>query len=607
MTATGSGGLDPGKNARRGFSSLRVTLSEHLSFLGSSLPVSALPTCEPDMLATLISTVARLLMLASIPAVLAAQGAVQPMSVALTGLMANVASSRPAITPDGRWIVFSSHASTIVPGDTNGFADVFVRDRLTGATEIASVNNSGVAGNADSYAGAISADGRRIIFTSYATNLVAGDTNGYADAFVRDRIAGTTVRISVNGAGQQGLADSQGVNISGDGSTAAFYSAWPFVAGDTNGVEDVFVVTLASGALEVASVSSTGVWGNGSSFSPCMSHDGRIVVFHGLASNLVPGDTNGGRDVFVRDRAMGTTERVSVGPGGVEGNNQSEQTSCSADGRFVAFYSAASNLVGNDTNGAVDVFVHDRQSSATERVSVASSGAEGTGGSLGTIPLPSISADGRYVAFATNLQGLVAGTLVTINVFVRDRVLARTVLASQDSLGASANGASAVQVSYASFLVRERVAIAANPPIVVFNSVATNLRPGDGIGADVFAIDVGLRAASLGPATVGGTIAVGLASPAYPSAFFASTFSPSSAAGLFLPGMQWLPLDLDPLLLISLALGQLDSAGTGGWSVPVPANPALSGLQLSTAALLLDFAGPSLFPAISNAIPFVVQ
>src|SRR5690606_11863360 len=131
------------------------------------------------------------------------------------------------------------------------------------------------------------------------------------------------------------------------------------------------------------------------SLVPSISADGRFVAFQSVATNLVPGDTNGNNDVFVHDRQTGVTQRVSVASDGAQGNGISTTASISADGRFVAFQSAASNLVPGDTNGATDVFVHDRQTGVTERVSVASDGAQGNANTSEA----SLSADGRYVAF----------------------------------------------------------------------------------------------------------------------------------------------------------------------------------------------------------------
>src|SRR5207245_298074 len=221
-------------------------------------------------------------------------------------------------------------------------------------------------GNGASTGVALSADGRFVAFTSVATNLVAGDANGVSDVFVHDRQAGTTERVSVDSAGSEGNGASTGVALSADGRFVAFTSvATNLVAGDTNGAADVFVHDRQTGTTERGSVDSAGSEGNGASTGVALSADGRFVAFTSAATNLVAGDTNGVTDVFVHDRQTGTTERVSVDSAGIEGNGASAGVALSADGRFVAFTSVATNLVAGDTNGAADVFVHDRGTTDT--------------------------------------------------------------------------------------------------------------------------------------------------------------------------------------------------------------------------------------------------
>src|SRR5881409_3649136 len=314
------------------------------------------------------------------------------VSVASGGTEGDDASLGSALSADGRFVAFDSAATDLVAGDTNGVSDVFVHDRQTGTTERVSVASGGAQGNGSSgligfaFPPALSADGRFIAFVSFATNLVAGDTNAANDVFVHDRLTGTTERVSVASGGTEGNDASLGFALSADGRFVAFESAaTDLVAGDTNGVSDVFVHDRQTGRTERVSVASGGAQGNGNSgligfaFPPALSADGRFIAFVSFATNLVAGDTNGATDVFVHDRLTGTTERVSVASGGTEGNDASLGPALSADGRFVAFQSDATNLVAGDTNGATDVFVHDRQTGATERMSVASSGTQGNG------------------------------------------------------------------------------------------------------------------------------------------------------------------------------------------------------------------------------------
>ena len=298
-----------------------------------------------------------------------------------------------SVSADGRWIAFFSLATNLVPGDTNGMGDVFVQDRLTGTIERVSVGPRGVQADDFSIGPSISADGRYVAFYSGATNLVAGDTNGCYDVFVRDRVAGTTVRASVDSSGAQAEASSDEPSISADGRFVAFRSFSRYlVPVDDNFVPDVFVRDLVAGTTERVSVGPGGLQANDQSNFPSISADGRFVAFLSYASNLVAGDTNGTGDVFVRDRQSGTTERVSVRTStGAQANAYSGMCSISGDGRLVAFESAASNLVVGDSNTTDDVFVRDRTAGTTVRVSVS------TGGSQAFEPsfVPSISRRGR--------------------------------------------------------------------------------------------------------------------------------------------------------------------------------------------------------------------
>src|SRR5438093_412858 len=284
----------------------------------------------------------------------------------------NDASLGSALSADGRFVAFDSAATDLVAGDTNGVSDVFVHDRQTGTTERVSITSDGTQGNGKSgllsfaFPPALSADGRFVAFVSFATNLVAGDTNGATDVFVHDRQTGTTERVSVASDGTQGNAASAGAALSADGRFVAFHStATNLVAGDTNGKTDVFVHDRQTGITERVSVASDGTQGNNASSYPALSADGRFVAFDSDATDLVAGDTNGTNDVFVHDGQTGTTERVSVASDGTQGNGPSSGAALSADGGLVAFHGTATNLVAGDTNGTYDVFVHDRPVSTT--------------------------------------------------------------------------------------------------------------------------------------------------------------------------------------------------------------------------------------------------
>ena len=330
----------------------------------------------------------------------------------------------PAISADGRWVAFVSSADNLVPGDTNGASDVFVYDRQTGATTRVSVGPGGGQANTDAFYLAasrtsISADGRWVAFESPASNLVPGNTNASYDVFVHDMQTGTTTRVSMGPAGTQGNGSSTSAAISDDGRWVTFRSlASNLVAGDTNGSDDVFVHDRQTATTTRVSVSSAGAPGNNRSTSPAISADGRWVTFQSLASNLVAGDTNESYDVFVHDRQTATTTCISVGPGGAQGISHGTSPAISADGRFVSFVSLAANLVPGGDTASSDAFVHDRQTGTTTRMSASSGGAPGNDGS----EYATISADGRWVAFHSLASNLVtADTNNSIDVFLRDR------------------------------------------------------------------------------------------------------------------------------------------------------------------------------------------
>jgi hypothetical protein len=387
-----------------------------------------------------------------------------PVSVSSSGHYGNGRSDQAAISADGRFIAFVSQASDLVIGDANGMPDVFVHDCLTGATERVSVDSSGAEGNGYCRYSSISADGRFVAFASYSSNLVPNDTNGGYDVFVHDRTTGVTERVSVDSSGAEGN-DWSGwspPSISGDGRYVAFDSwATNLVAGDTNDTYDVFVHDRVTGVTERVSVDSLGIEADGSSGNPAISDDGRCVGFWSAADDLVANDTNGESDAFVHDRIAGTTERVSVSSTGVEGNGSSGAAGISADGNIVAFLSSATNLVVGDTTSNSDVFVHDRSSGVTERMNVSSSGQEGDGSDANDA---AISRDGRFVTFSTDDDNLVDHDVYArLDVFVHDRSTGVTTLISLSSSGAQGDGDSLF------------ASISSDGRFVAFESWATNL------------------------------------------------------------------------------------------------------------------------------------
>ncbi|UNU23583.1 calcium-binding protein [Microcoleus vaginatus] len=391
-------------------------------------------------------------------------------------------SVKSSISGDGRFVAFTLQQSIFRIGapnnNINNSDDIFVRDLLTNTTTRVSVDSAGNPGNDSSYDPSISADGRFVAFQSDATNLVPGDTNNNNDIFVRDLSTNTTTRVSVGSAGNQGNDFSGNPSISGDGRFVTFSSsATNLVPGDTNNEEDIFVRDLSTNTTTLVSVSSSGDRANDYSDFASISANGRFVAFRSWATNLVPGDTNNERDIFVRDLLTNTTTLVSVSSNGDRANDSSSLCSISADGRFVAFSSDASNLVPGDTNDRDDIFVRDLSTNTTTRVSISSTGNQGNQDSGSA----SISADGGFVTFSSEASNLVPGdTNNKEDIFLRDLLTNTTTRLSVDSAGNQGNSDS------------ELPSISANGQKVAFSSFAANLVPGDtNNGPDLFISDIG--------------------------------------------------------------------------------------------------------------------
>lgn len=324
------------------------------------------------------------------------------------------------IARGGRFVCFSTISSELVTGDTNNVEDAFLLDRMTGTIERVSVSSDEVQGNAGSTCGGVSDDGRYVNFYGYATNL-AGTLGATVNTFVRDRQLGTTQLVNSTGS-TPGNGASIGSAPAPDGSFVVFESnSTNLIAGDTNGARDLFLRATSGGTPPVMITRGVGgVPANGDSAVPFVSGDGRFVAFLSGASNLVPADTNGFTDVFVYDRMTGTTERVSRGVQGAQANGHSENPKLSHDGRYVLFLSAATNLVDDDTNGARDVFLYDRTTATTVRVSVSADGAQANGRSW----YASLSDDGRRAVFSSDATDLVPDDANGLtDVFVRELVV----------------------------------------------------------------------------------------------------------------------------------------------------------------------------------------
>lgn len=391
----------------------------------------------------------------------------------------NSSATRVCISPDGRFVAFSSFASDLVAGDTNGVSDVFLRDVQTRATERVSVSSTAEEGDQQSQTPALSPDGRFVVFESLSSNLAAGGALNRLDVFRRDRQSGTTSLVSVGLGGatpnHQSLAGGPN-SLSADGRYVAFTSsATNLVATPSTAFADVYVRDMTLGTTERISVGLGGAAGNFESNSPAITPDGRFVAFQSQATNLVPGEGPGiSYGIYVRDRQTSTTQKVSLpNPGGFTGGN-SYGASISADGRFVAF-SSLNALVPPDHNDHDDVFVRDLALATTLRASVTNSGGPVFQHSFSA----SISANGRYVSFVHLGDFLVAGdSNGAADVFVRDLVAGTTELTSRNTAGVPGNGDSSDP------------AISGDGRFVAFSSNAFNLVPNEiTVHKDVFLRD----------------------------------------------------------------------------------------------------------------------
>jgi uncharacterized repeat protein (TIGR01451 family) len=397
-------------------------------------------------------------------------GVTQRVSVDSLGNEGDGASGISAISADGRFVAFGSSATNLIAGGNLPFG-IFVHDRQTGTTEIVSLSSRGREGEGLSSSPAISADGRFVAFDSDATNLVRGDRNDITDVFRHDRLTGETVLVSVSSSGEQGDASSHAPAISADGHFIVFHANSPLVPEDTNENTDVYIRDLQAGTTTLVSAALDGGAGNNASFLQDISGDGRFVAFVSSASNLVANDADGGTsNVFVRDLQAGTTELASVGSDGTQAEvGFFDIPSISADGRFVAF-STFTALVPEDTRPfSLDIYLRDRQAGTTELISVSSDELQGDGRSES----PSVSADGRFVAFQSDSANFASpdapagGFFPDEDIFVRDRLAGTTVRVSESSTGEEGNARSLGP------------SISADGSVTAFSSDASNLVPND--------------------------------------------------------------------------------------------------------------------------------
>ena len=405
------------------------------------------------------------------------------VSVTPAGAPGNGLSVAGGVTPDGRLVAFSSLATDLVAGDTNGRIDAFVRDRVAGVTSRVSVATDGGNANGDTATGGISDDGRYVVLQSDSSNLVPGDTNGHADVFVRDLLANTTTLVSTAAGGGASDGSSIDARISADGHFVVFQSdATDLVPDDTNSAPDIFVRDLEAGSTTRVSVAVDGSQlPTGGEDSKAISADGRYVVF------ATP-DSGGPNRVLLRDLQTATTTEVGLADDGSAPNGDvgidpnSEGVGLSGDGRRVVFAADATNLVPDDTDGATDVFVRDVPEARTLRVSVRSDGSQGSTSRRDVGSAPVITGDGRTVAFAGHGTDLVAGAAGPSDIYVHDLTTVSTRVVSISTGGTRANSESGMPV------------ISRDARFVAFVSMATNLVPAalNGTDAQVFLRDRGV-------------------------------------------------------------------------------------------------------------------
>ncbi|MET4388655.1 VCBS repeat-containing protein [Bradyrhizobium sp. F1.4.3] len=408
-------------------------------------------------------------------------GSVTRVSTSATGAQADGQSHQPVFSPDGTKVAFESYADNLVPGDTNGGPDVFVKDLTTGAITLVSTNASGVQGDSWSYQPVFSPDGTKLAFVSASDNLVPGDTNHAWDVFVKDLTTGaiTLVSTSASGAQADGFQSTNPV-FSPDGTKVAFYSdADNLVPGDTDHLRDVFVKDLTTGAITLVATSpynggagTNGGDQNGFTYAPSFSPDGTKIVF---------GSTKGfgqGNDIYIKDLATGTTTLVSVSASGVQGNRGSYDPVFSPDGTKVAFYTFAENLVPGSSNiGIGNIVIKDL---ITGVVTLVSANADGVPQNDGEAQKPVFSPDGTKIAFYSRANNLVPGVSgYDYEIHVKDLITGAVTIVSTNASGAPANGYSQLP------------GFSADGTKLIFESSASNLVPGDTNGtSDIFVKDV---------------------------------------------------------------------------------------------------------------------
>ena len=387
-------------------------------------------------------------------------GTTKIVSVTSTGAQGFQDSRSASVDESGRYVAFVTY-SALVPRDSGIQPDVYLRDTILGTTDRVSEGPNNESGNGVSFGAEMAKGGLFVVFYSRSSNLVPNDTNNVNDIFIWDRKNDSMERVSVAENGAEGNGTSYSGSVDRDGTVVAFVSAATnLVDGDNNGVIDVFIADRVANTMDNITLGA-----NGPSRNPSISADGRFVAFESEASNLVANDNNDEIDIIMYDRQAGTIKRVSVSSVGVEANDFSSHPEVNGDGRFVVFSSWASNLIAGDGNQDSDIFIHDRLIGTTDLISKNREGIQANGYSIE----PSISTSGRFVAFVSSANNLNSGGDFNghRDIFVRDQITGAVVIASRTDNGSQAND------------VSQEPSLSGDGRFVAFDTYARNFGYGD--------------------------------------------------------------------------------------------------------------------------------
>ncbi|MBN2492086.1 MAG: PD40 domain-containing protein [Planctomycetes bacterium] len=467
-------------------------------------------------------------------------------------------------------------------------AQILLRDRWTGQTTTLSLNAANHPSNRDCSTPRFSPDGGYVAFESWGNNLVPNDTNERGDIFLKDLVGGTLSRVSLGNQGQQANASSGYPSLSTAARCVAFETTSAnLVPGDTNGVTDIFVRDLGAGQVTRVSVSSQGAEGDDHCTRARISADGRYVVFQSRATNLVPCDTNRCADVFHHDRQTQVTQRVSVSSQGGEGDGDSDWPVVAAGGRWIVFQSAATNLVLGDTNQVDDIFIHDIQHGATSCLSVDASGLEVYGESY----WPSLSPNGRWVTFTSKSSRLALYDMnFAPDLFVRDLARATIRCASVDSGGVPQGVGATPHI---------------RAPLAPITDTGATVVPANGLCQR----DLYPRVAAVGPTRLGATVTLALEAANDPGRAYCAAMAFDYQPGVPLTA-RTIPLAPDALTLLNFLApglfpgfrGVLDASGEARASFRFPGDPQLEGLNVFVACVVLDPSATDGVRGISNAV-----